>query len=600
MNNNRTKYASTPTYGMQKRNYAKKQAASQPTPTPDFTQQPAGDITPPAMSFPVQPSVAGSQFPPAGAPLMQNPAMVVPGVQQTVGGPVFMGNNYPMPGNNSFAAPGGMNMAPGFPQNISTPMQNQQPLGNRVPPITDQGFTPRAQGFVPPDFSNGGQAVPPNIVRGDMGNTAAPVPPQLNGYTSPGMVPGAMNGMPLSPMNTQPYPQGGMNTASVGGGVPPFQNNGAFQQPFANQPGNMPSFHTQPYPGMGGGTPAMPTPKPPFDADKWLKILLYGVLPVLFIPCIFITHTFDFLRYAFIILTIITLSVLWYRQSFSSGIRTTISVVYLAMSIIVIAMMVGGINDTKTTNRSTSQSTNQSTSEPAAEVTASALAAQATPTPESDESAVEAEARLSTFMDLWQNNNIEAMVNLVEPSWVNKQDNAAATLFTVVCNRTPQEYTIESISGSSGDSSRTITMSAYIDKNNGSDPTRYRFMILMVKEDGEWYVDPNSLATNDQEEATATPEPGVSTISQSLAPRMTVTPVPAADTKLYYNPDGGSYYHADPNCSAVNSKYLPMTAFLYSELDNPPYSSLLPCLKCGAPIESLGSLESEATATPAP
>ena len=177
-----------------------------------------------------------------------------------------------------------MNMAPGFPQNIPTPMQNHQPLGNRVPPITDQGFTPRAQGFVPPDFSSGSQAVPPNIVRGDMGNTAAPVPPQLNGYTSPGMVPGAMNGMPLSPMNTQPYPQGGMNTASVGGGVPPFQNNGAFQQPFTNQPGNMPSFHTQPYPGMGGGTPAMPTPKPPFDADKWLKILLYGVLPVLFIP----------------------------------------------------------------------------------------------------------------------------------------------------------------------------------------------------------------------------------------------------------------------------------------------------------------------------
>ena len=42
-----------------------------------------------------------------------------------------------------------------------------------------------------------------------------------------------------------------------------------------------------------------------------------------------------------------------------------------------------------------------------------------------------------------------------------------------------------------------MTMSAYIDKNNGKEPVRYRFMILMVKESGDWFVDPNSLATND-------------------------------------------------------------------------------------------------------
>ena len=63
---------------------------------------------------------------------------------------------------------------------------------------------------------------------------------------------------------------------------------------------------------------------------------------------------------------------------------------------------------------------------------------------------------------------------------------------------------------------------------------------------------------------------------------MTVTSIPDPSTKLYYNANGGTYYHIDPNCSAVNPKYLPMASFLYGELDSAPYSSLQPCLKCAA------------------
>ncbi len=227
--------------------------------------------------------------------------------------------------------------------------------------------------------------------------------------------------------------------------------------------------------------------------------------------------------------------------------------------------------------------------------------AQATPAPTEDTSASEAEARLSTFMDYWSVNNIEEMVNFVSPGWTAEQDAPAQALFMLISNRTPLNYTIESISGTTGDSSRTGTMSADIDKNNGKDPTRYRFTILMISSDNEWYVDPNSLATNDEEEATATPAPGQTTISQSLAPRMTVTPIPAADTKLYYNENGGKYYHLDPNCSSINSKYLPLTSyFLYSQLDDEPYSSLTPCVKCGAPTQSLGDLAAEETTTPTP
>ena len=50
-------------------------------------------------------------------------------------------------------------------------------------------------------------------------------------------------------------------------------------------------------------------------------------------------------------------------------------------------------------------------------------------------------------MDYWAVNNVEEMVNLVQPSWASTQDSPAQALFTVISNRTPTEYKIESISG---------------------------------------------------------------------------------------------------------------------------------------------------------
>ena len=114
----------------------------------------------------------------------------------------------------------------------------------------------------------------------------------------------------------------------------------------------------------------------------------------------------------------------------------------------------------------------------------------------------------------------------------------------------------------------------------------YRFVILMDKEGDDWFVDPNSLSTNDVDTTEATEVPDNLEAIFTLAPRTTVTPVPPDSTLLYYNASGGKYYHADPECSAVNAKYLPMASFTFGELDNAPYSSLLPCLKCNAPTKA--------------
>ena len=592
MNSNRTRYASTPTYGMQKRNFAKKQAAAQPNPTPDFTQQPALEENPPIAAIPAQNPFSAAPNAYSGMPV--SPTAGNPQVFQPSGPLSPMMSPTVTPAYNATVP---VSPYPGFPPIPSSGQTSSfRPLGNSMPSGQNGGLDPRSQGFVPPAYPTG--SVPQSMYSANPASCAVPpavsVPSGL--YQAPGAYPGGAIPSAYSPYAANGMPAYGSNLSPMmnGGNMMPPPGNGGNNGPFANQP----------FQGNFGGAPGTPTPRPPFDLDTLLKILMYGVLPVLFIPCVFVTHTFDFLRYLFIILSVVTLSVVWYRQSFSSGVRTTLSVAYLALCIIVIAFLVGGTKAdlTQPATDQGSQAAVQASSEPNDSVTPEPEA-QETPPPEVDAGESESEARLSTFMVYWAANNFEQMANLVMPSWAAKQSDPASALFTIISNRTPQKYTIESISGVSGDSSRTITMSAYIDKNNGKDPVRYRFMILMVNEQDEWYVDPNSLATNETVDTTATPEPGKTTVAQSLAPRMTVTPVPAADTKLYYNANGGKYYHLDPNCSAVNSKYLPMASFLYSELGNPPYSSLEPCLKCGAPTQAASSdsdTSSTETATPQP
>ena len=624
MNSNRTKYASTPTYGMQKRNYSKKQAAAQATPTPDFTQQPTVDPSAPMAPFPVQ----NAFMMPTGA---------FPGTSAQPANPMFYATPNAMGGQTqggpqqpSFGAVPSMNPYGGFmpqSQTPTTPMY-QQPLNGSSAQPMNAAFSSRAQGYVPQTYPQGGNALPPNVIRGDALGGAGAMPgggmnamPNgayggMAGNGIPGMGGiGSMAGLNGSAGMGVPT---GMNNANGMGGGPFYSNpgysgampganqnaygNGGYPPAMMNTPMNTNGFNRSPFPGMEGGLPASPTPRQPFDLDKFLKLMLYGVLPVLFIPCMFVNHSMDFLRYLFIIASVICLSVLWYRQSFTPGVRTTVSVIYLVLCIVVIATMLMNSNRdvTNANGNLSANAAGQTTPEPSASVEAAPLAAQETPAPQEDPGQSEAEQRLSTFMDYWSVNNVESMVNLVQPSWASTQDSPAQALFTVISNRTPTEYQIESISGSATDSSRTVTMSAYIDKNNGKDPVRYRFMILMVKESGEWYVDPNSLATNDTVTETSAPPSGKETIVQSLAPRMTVTPIPDPSTKLYYNANGGTYYHIDPNCSAVNPKYLPMASFLYSELDEAPYSSLQPCLKCGAPTQSLKELEATATPTVAP
>jgi len=58
-------------------------------------------------------------------------------------------------------------------------------------------------------------------------------------------------------------------------------------------------------------------------------------------------------------------------------------------------------------------------------------------------------------------------------------------------------------------------------------------------------------------------------------------PYPDDSMMIYYNPNGGSYYHAIEDCTSVRSKYLPLAGFAYSELDtDQAYMKLERCSTC--------------------
>ncbi len=60
---------------------------------------------------------------------------------------------------------------------------------------------------------------------------------------------------------------------------------------------------------------------------------------------------------------------------------------------------------------------------------------------------------------------------------------------------------------------------------------------------------------------------------------------PEDNMMIYYNPQGGKYYHADKRCPSIKSRYLPLSgSFTYAELDNAENQKFTPCKRCDPPM----------------
>lgn len=193
----------------------------------------------------------------------------------------------------------------------------------------------------------------------------------------------------------------------------------------------------------------------------------------------------------------------------------------------------------------------------------------------------DAEIALENFMEKWRKGIIADMVAHTPPSWREAQaDSAQQQLFWKFAQKPLQDWRqMSAPTGTDDSTARTISVEA--DISYSGEVRTYAYDAIALCENGSWYIDPDSLSSGIlQVPSTPTPDPNATPVP---TPEPTPTPTPGPKTKLYYNKDGGKYYHADPECYSVAKEFLPLASFTYGNLNKSPYTKLQPCPKCGAP-----------------
>lgn len=353
---------------------------------------------------------------------------------------------------------------------------------------------------------------------------------------------------------------------------------------------NMKNKRPAPQQGSGNGqAPRQPSgPRQGGGRFRALAAVLSVGLPVLFLLALLISS--NTLKIVFLALTAVAVAAMWLLGAFVRNARGTLTIVYGALAVVIgLALFMNGPGpEAQSTSKSVadqgalfSSNVDQSALN---ELLQSAQSAQPTETPAASVVSA-AQERLELFLKYWAENNIPSMLELCSPSWVSQQDAPQEKLWQLILNRRPLQYQIESVQGSEADSSRTITIKVLIAREGFSEAEMNRMQVLMFRVNDVWYVDPQSLGGTVIDEAAEQAKQAESDayVGTTIAPTATPAPSDAASVILYYNKDGGKYYHAVPNCSAVNQKYWPLDQFYYSDLNTTKFKNLLRCETCNAP-----------------
>ena len=478
------------------------------------------------------------------------------------------------------------------PQNPGQPWRQQGAQGaGSYASMQPQGGTPQPQ---PGSYSQPGYPQPqqpgysqpqPGYPQPQPGYYAQPQPgysqsqpgysqPQQPGYSQP------QPGYPQQPGYSQPQqpgyyaqPQPGYGQQSQPGFAQPVQNYGA-----PPQQGVWPQ-QEQPY---NGPQKAPGSPVRLLSENSWMLVVFCGFLPVLFVAQLVLSQTP--LRWVFAGLTAVSLLWMWIRPVFATSTKATLTVLYLAAVIVAaVSGLSGGNRDAQVPPTAAPVSAQVTVeSEPGEDI--GVLGTVPTPGPNTgaaegslaDDPSVE---RAKTFLYFWQVNELDSMLPLCAPSWVRSLSSATdskGALYGLLKGRYPVDYHVTNMTGTLNDDTRTATVEADIAKF-GAQGT-YQLKMVLLRENGEWYIDPRSLETH---EATPSPTNPSAMITQPPPPNRSAEP----NTKLYYNPKGGTRYHLDQNCKTANERYLPFAGvFTYSQINDAPYKDLQPCLLCGSPL----------------
>ncbi len=323
----------------------------------------------------------------------------------------------------------------------------------------------------------------------------------------------------------------------------------------------------------------------------WLQLLMTFGLPLLFLIALFVPNTI--LRLVFIGVTLFSILAMYVLKAFVKNARGTLSFIYIALTlVIVVALFTSGAFAPPKKEPQKVDVNSIFSSSSALDVPNLPSNADTTP-PQSTEMPIsEAQIRLEEFMEYWVNNQSANMLTICRPNWVETKESPDRELFNLLGLSRPEanSYRVTNVYGSEADTSRTIELLMDMKQSNGSVITR-RYQIIMLRMNDVWYIDPDSLNSSSVVKATHTPDPNMTPepyVPPTSEPTYTPKPTVGPQTSIYYNTDGGKYYHIDANCKSVDKSYRPLQGvFMFAEINNERYKSLLRCIDCDAPSRPL-------------
>ena len=318
----------------------------------------------------------------------------------------------------------------------------------------------------------------------------------------------------------------------------------------------------------------------PLQRHGLLSVILSLGLPILFVLALVIPS--DGLRWAFLGVTGASVLAMWALGAFVRSARNTLTVVYVALGVVIgLALF---INQQAPEARPAAAARVTATAAPQQEGLMQSLATSdpAAPTASPEDDLSQAERRWNEFFQAWKDRLVQEMQKYCSPAWINVTKSPDTALFMMISGSVPMEYTRESISGSDGNNTRILTVKVLFEENG--ETVLKRLNVILVKVNEVWYVNPDSLdgVVVDEEAERKASAQSYAVINTTKAPTPTEDPNKEV-VYVYYNPEGGKYYHAIRSCSAVSNQYWPLTKLPLEMLNSQEFKNLQRCTTCNPP-----------------